>query len=286
MGALGSSSMNASLRVLMSATALTLSAVALPALAADYEPPIVVDQPIEEVPVEVGSGWYLRGDIGYNVAVDEDGSFDFRTFDPATGVTTPSSFDTASLDEGLTYGIGFGYHFTDMLRADFTFDGYRTGFDGTTSSATPCPGFPLGTGCRSEDSSEASVLNFMVNGYVDLGTFVGLTPYVGAGIGYSYVDWSSLGSNLFCTGAGCPPVSPGSTEVDGEQSWRFAWAVMAGLAYDVSKNLKLDLGYRYRRIDSGPMFSVDATAATAGVEGDDPGFSTHEVRLGVRYDLW
>jgi len=283
--------MKASLRILMSAIALSFSAAALPVFAADYEPPIIVDQQVEEVPVEVGSGWYLRGDIGYNAAVEADGGFDFRAFDPATGITSPSSFDTATLDEGLTYGIGFGYHFTDMLRADFTFDGYRTGFDGTTSSGAPCvdpainPAF-AGTGCRSEDSSEASVLNFMLNGYVDLGTYIGFTPYVGAGIGYSYVDWSSLGSNLFCTGAGCPVVPAGSGETSGEQSWRFAWAVMAGLAYDVSKDIKVDLGYRYRRIDSGPMFSVAATPLTAGLEGDDPGFSSHEVRLGVRYDLW
>ena len=29
----------------------------------------------------------------------------------------------------------------------------------------------------------------MANGYVDLGTYVGLTPYVGAGLGYTYVNW-------------------------------------------------------------------------------------------------
>ncbi len=35
------------------------------ALAADYDPPIYVDEAPEYVPVEVGSGWYLRGDVGY-----------------------------------------------------------------------------------------------------------------------------------------------------------------------------------------------------------------------------
>jgi opacity protein-like surface antigen len=278
----------------MSAASLALPALASPALAADYEPPVVVDQPVEEVPVEVGSGWYLRGDIGYNFSDNADGDFDYRTFDPITGTYGASAFDSASLDNQITWGLGFGYHFTDMVRADVTVDGFKMGFDGATSSAAPCvdtAAFPAyaGTGCRSEDSATASVLSFMANGYVDLGTYVGFTPYVGAGLGYSYVDWSSLGSSTFCTGGTCPAALVAATSSPGEQSWRFTYALMAGLAYDVTNNVKVDLGYRYRKIDGGPMFDFDpatAAAGATGTQGDDPGFATHEVRLGVRYDLW
>src|SRR4051812_40720386 len=256
--------MKPSLRTLILAVA---AALPLPALAADYDPPIVVDQPVEEVPVEVGSGWYLRGDIGYNFQVKAQDDFDFRTFDPVTGVYSPATFDTASLGDGITWGAGFGYNFTDMIRADFTFDGFRTNFDGTTSSAGPCPGTGaafVGTGCRSEDSSEAAVLSFMVNGYVDLGTYVGFTPYVGGGLGYSYVDWGSLSSSNFCTGP-CPGPGTlvGTSESEGDQSWRFTYAAMAGIAYDVSQNLKIDLGYRYRRIQGGPMFAFDPGSIAA-----------------------
>ena len=281
--------MNASFRVLIPATALMLPAVALPALAADYEPPMVIEQPAEEVPVEIGTGWYLRGDIGYNLAADADGGFDFRTFDPFTGAFGTSSFNTASLGEEATFGIGVGYNFTDWLRADFTFDGYRMSFDGNTSSAAPCLATAayVGTGCRSDDSATASVLSSMLNGYVDLGTYVGFTPYVGAGLGYSYVDWGSLGSAIYCTGATCPGGAfVGSTESGGESSWRFTYAAMAGLAYDLTNNLKVDLGYRYRHIDGGSMFAFDPGSAATGVSGEDPGFATHEVRLGVRYALW
>ena len=51
---------------------------------------------------------------------------------------------------------------------------------------------------------------------------------------------------------------------------------MAGLAYDVSQNLKLDLGYRYRHIDGGPMFAFDPAtiaAGAVGTQGEDPGFT-------------
>lgn len=283
--------MNASFRVLISATALLASTIAMPALAADYEPPIVVDQPVQEVPVEVGSGWYLRGDIGYNFNVEADGGFDFRTFDPFTGTYGSGSFDTSSLGTGVTFSGGFGYNFTDMLRADFTVDGFRMPFDGSTSSAFPCVDAPAyaGTGCRSEDSATASAISFMLNGYVDLGTYVGFTPYVGGGVGYTYVDWGSLGSNIYCTGATCPAAFVGSVDSGGYQSWRFTYAAMAGLAYDVTKNLKVDVGYRYRHIDGGSMFAFDPAtiaAGATGVQGEDPGFTTHEVRVGLRYALW
>ena len=148
------------------------------------------------MPVEVGSGWYLRGDIGYNFDLQADGDFDFRTFDPVTGAYSPGAFDTASLGEQVTWGAGFGYNFTDMIRADVTVDGFRANFDGTyVERAMPLlcglPAF-AGTSCRSEDSAEAAALSFMANGYVDLGTYVGFTPYVGGGLGYTYVDWGSL----------------------------------------------------------------------------------------------
>ena len=42
---------------------------------------------------------------------------------------------------------------------------------------------------------------------------------------------------------------------------------MAGIAYDVSQNLKIDLGYRYRRIEGGPMFAFDAGSVGAGATG-------------------
>jgi opacity protein-like surface antigen len=246
------------------------------------------------VPVEVGSGWYLRGDIGYNFDLQARGEFDFRDFDSASGTYSPDSFDTASVGDGVTWGVGVGYNFTDMIRADFTVDGFRTDFEGTTSSAGPCvTDLPfVGTNCRSEDNADAVALSLLANGYVDLGTYVGFTPYVGGGLGYTYIDWGTLNGSNFCVnGAAACPINyvVARTENDGEQSWRFTYALMAGIAYDVSQNLKIDLGYRYRRIEGGPMFAFDAGSVGGGATGgagDDPGFSSHEVRLGLRYALW
>jgi opacity protein-like surface antigen len=286
--------MKASIRVLLPAIALAMPMTALPALAADYEPPIVVDQP-EEVPVEVGSGWYLRGDIGYNASVDADDPFDYRTFDPITAIYSDNTFATADLDRQFTYSIGAGYNFTDWLRADVTFDYFTVDFDGTTVSGLPCSTDPIyaGTTCRSVDSADGYALSFLANGYVDLGTYVGLTPYVGAGLGYTYVNWDTMNDSTFCVAgaATCPGITNqfAQTEHGGDDSWRFTYALMAGVAYDLDRDLKLDVGYRYRHIEGGDMFDFDPAtiqAGATGVQGQDPGFSSHEVRVGLRYALW
>lgn len=284
--------MKSNIRALLPAIALVLPMSVLNAGAADYEP-IVVDQPPEEVPVEVGSGWYLRGDIGYNFDTEAAGGFSFRTFDPVTASYSTGDFATASLDDTFTYSIGAGYNFTDWLRADVTFDYFTLGFDGTTTSPLPCGTsvLYLGTSCRSTDEADGYALSFLANGYVDLGTYVGLTPYVGAGIGYTYVDWDTMSDNTYCVGAACPGSSAlfAQTTHPGDDSWRFTYALMGGMAYDLTNNLKLDVGYRYRHVDGGDMFAFDPGSVNngaSGVQGEDPGFDTHEVRVGLRYALW
>ncbi len=290
--------MNLLLRTLLPAAAVSL--VAAPAGAADfdapiYDPPIYVERMPEYVPVEVGSGWYLRGDVTYTMKT-RAGRFDYRTFDPVAGTYGDASFDTGRLRERFGAGLGFGYHFSDMLRGDLTLDASTVRFSGTTSAGVPCidPAIDAafaGTTCRSEDSASAAAWSAMANAYVDLGTVVGITPYVGAGVGYTYLRWNSLSNSLYCVdgGGACPQAFVGTDQHPGLRSWRFTWAAMAGVAYDVSNNVKVDLGYRYRRIAGGNMFGFDAATAAAGasgVQGRDNGFSQHQVRVGLRYSLW
>jgi len=270
--------------------ALTVASMAIlpfaAASAADYDPPIAPAAE-EYVPVEVGSGWYLRGDVGYALSTNTD-PVTYRTYDPTIGTYGNAVFDTSDLESQVSFGGGFGYRFSDWVRADATIDGFRSKFSGTTSSITPCPG-QAGTSCRSEDAASVSALSFMANGYVDLGTYIGITPYVGAGAGMSYLSWSNLNNTFYCVGATCTGNPVGFVAHPGLQDWRFTYAFMAGAAYDLTKNLKVDVGYKYRNIDGGDMFGWDAFSAgtgATGVQGSDQGLQQHEVRVGLRYELW
>ncbi len=268
----------------------------LPAVAADYEPPMVVDNAPDYVPVEIGSGWYLRGDVGYMTNVSTGGAFDYRTYDASTGTYGASSFDTGTVNGNVIAGIGAGYHFNDWLRADVTADWFNMRFNGTTSAATPCvdptidPTF-ADTTCRSDDSASLNAFSFMANAYVDLGTFRRFTPYVGGGVGYTYAKWGDLSSNNYCVdGAGTCPTGLATTDTHaGINDWRLTYAAMAGVAFDVTRNMKIDLGYTYRKIAAGDMFgwtADDTTAGATGTQGTTPSITQQIVRVGLRYELW
>ena len=266
-------------------------ATAAPAFAADYDPPIVVDQAPEYQPVEIGNGWYLRGDVGYAVRTST-GPVTYRTF-TAPNIYGAAAFDTEAITTGFNYGVGAGYRFTDYLRADATIERINGRFAGTTTSATPClPTAPyVGTTCRSEDASSFVGGVGMVNAYADLGTISGFTPYVGAGVGLAYLRWNSLTNTTYCVDGGtvCPAGLIDVTNHTGYANWRMTWALMAGMSYDMSKNTKIDFGYKYRSVAGGNMFNFDAAsiaAGASGVQGTDGGFSQHEIKVGLRYELW
>ncbi|MBR7651991.1 outer membrane protein [Brucella oryzae] len=121
-----------------------------------YEPGAPVQQP-----VEVGSGWYLRGDIGYNIS----SRVKLQAETPFGNGS--QSFD---LDKNIVPSVGIGYQFTDHLRGDVTFGYSKQSFD--------------------DYDVEVRSWDMMANAYVDLGNYYGFTPYLGAGLGFANVRYS------------------------------------------------------------------------------------------------
>lgn len=219
--------------------ALSLAAVALwqmPAIAADYDPPVVIDSAPEYVPVEVGSGWYLRGDVGYNLNKSVyDLDLPFLEIDSTR----------------FTGGIGVGYHLNDYLRGELNLafvsqDKYRQDFGAF------------------EVSAKNSVWSGMVNGYYDLATISGFTPYVGAGIGLLHSR---------------SEVAIDNVTVASDRQYELAYSLGAGVNYQLSKNLSMDVGYQYL---ASPGIKYD-NAETGLV---DEGIDYHQIKVGLRYDLW
>lgn len=279
------------MRLAVASSLAALMGLAAPAQAADLDEIIYAKELPVTKPVEIGSGWYLRGDLGYStktrgVATSYSA---FTAGSPATYTSTP--YNSSSLSGDWSGSLGVGYNFTDYLRADVSFDYSRGRFNGTTSSTLPCAGLAAGT-CSSADTQTFEQYGLMANAYVDLGTFVGFTPYVGAGAGVTRVTWNQYTNDLTCvsaTGNLCGATAATDRTRGGTQSWRFTYALMGGVSYDLSKDLKLDLGYRYSRIKGGNQSGFDSTNVAAGATGfqvQDNGFTKHEVRVGLRYNLW
>lgn len=215
-------------RYLLLSAAMT--AATLPAIAADYDPPIIVEQASQWVPVEVGSGWYLRGDLSYN---SDEPLYDLEDND----------FELARVGGS----VGFGYHLNDIVRGDL-----NVGFLGSDES-----------GIAGLDAASYSQWNGLANLYVDLGTFVGLTPYIGAGAGMTYTrqEIDALGFAY------------------ADRQYNFSYALMAGLSYQATKNVSVDLGYQFLDTPGVERVDPDTFAVSEGQK-------QHLVKVGLRYDLW
>lgn len=257
-------------------TSVAVAALAFPAAAADIQEPAPIieapaPQPIYEAPAEVG-GWYIRGDVGYHQSDVDDIEYINYGAPGATGELR------GDLDSGFGVGGGIGYQVNNNLRVDLTADHwFKSDFKGSSAGVWNNAGTL--TPYTTTDESSVSTWLLLANAYVDLGTWHGITPYVGAGIGGAHVKWDNLKNTEGPTGP-----NPGNViEHGGASSWRFAAAVMAGASYCLTKNMKLDAGYRYSRIQGGKMFDY-ASGGNNG-PGYDGGFDTHEGRLGLRYQF-
>ncbi|MHA1189921.1 MAG: outer membrane protein [Alphaproteobacteria bacterium] len=241
------------------AACLTAIAAAPSALAAD-RPVIIPDvEPVPEPPSIFYGGWYLRGDIGYKIYQNPEGGW----FDPVA--PGPLTFQNTSLADTGVIGGGIGYKFNSWFRTDLTADyEFKAGFYGE---------FPCGGACGySQEFSDISAWTFLANFYADLGHYGAFTPYVGAGIGASYVMVD--GVNF---------INPdSSTGVwDSGNNWNFAWALMAGFGIDVAHNVTLDVNYRYLDLGEGRSGIIPIGGSTHPIVYDD--LVAHEFRVGIRY---
>ena len=156
------------------------------------------------------------------------------TFNPTVVVPAPL-FEQYSIGDSAFVGGGVGYQFNSWLRADVTGE-YRTSANyratqSYTNSGPPIAAVVGGALPRSSTMAQHRAAVFLANGYVDLGTWCGITPYVGGGVGFA-VNWLD---NLTDDG---PETGGFGYAREPQPQTNFAWAVAAGLAYNVSQNLQ------------------------------------------------
>ncbi len=241
-----------SLRPLVVASAVTLSLVGAGHAAdvPDYRslPSPLPTQESSLQRVEISSGWYLRGDIGYR--------FQNIGSSSSADTTMVPSLDSAKVVNAVMGSLGAGYK-AGWFRADLTGDyGWRGKYNATTTGGTAIAG-------------KIDSFTVMANGYLDLGTWTGITPYVGAGIGGADLIFSSYENPS--------AVAPMLSTAVPIHRWNVAWAAMAGLSYNFAPNLLLDVGYRHVEmgdVSGGPNGQLTVKRLT----GD-------EIRVGVRYLL-
>ncbi len=128
-------------------------------------------------------------------------------------------------DSAVSLGGGVGYQFNENMRADITAD--------WAGDYNVAPG---------ADMSTTTVLG---NLYFDWANESAFTPYVGAGLGYGWVDDAPSGDDS-----------------------GLAYGLTAGVSMGLTDNIDLDVGYRFRDIM---------------ISGSDP--QEHVVSAGVRFNF-
>ena len=250
--------------------ATLLAGACAPAAAADLLPPPPPPPAVAE-PVAIGTGWYLRGDFTQTWYKNPS---DAALPDPNDPGMPPLVGLRLSPEGG--YGGGVGYKLNEWLRVDATFDQRAaSSFRGYSSRSVFQTGYNI-------EAGKLDVMTGFVNAYFDLGTWFGLTPYIGGGVGFADKSMRRNYTQTTCLMAGC---DGGAGTGPREAAFRanhsmvtFAWALTAGLSYELGAGFSLDAAYRY----------VDLGRAKSGLDAYGGGtrlkdLTANEFRIGLRY---
>ena len=231
-------------------------------------------------------GWYLRGDVGLAI---ETGSIN-PAISPNPLIGAPAaafnSFYNPSISAAGLFDVGVGYQINNWLRFDVTGE-YRGGshFQALEQVGVPpaadrprLPERRLLSRRRVVDRRFGQRLRRHRH-------LVWRNAFVGAGVGVAQNRLSGLTDNGFTytpsvfTNGGAPT---GGYFSDGTKT-SFAWALMAGLDFNVTENLKLELGYRfldYGKFASGASNCFNGTGANGGFSLANCGGSSNYLSTG------
>lgn len=162
-----------------------------------------------------------------------------------TNSSTPGLVVTTELNTGFTVAGFAGMELAQNYRLEGELSYQRNEIDKLTF-----------LGISLDGSGTFSAINLMGNAYYDFKTNSPITPFIGAGLGYARIQVNDF--NI--AGFGLPDASDGA----------FAWQVMAGIGYAMTKEITLELAYRY--------FS----AMNVVLDDDDTEYNSHNFTVGIR----
>ncbi len=210
---------------------------------------------------------YFRADVGYSWSRDPSAQWVGNS--AGTHVADPHLDNGAFGEAGLGCAMGSRGFRADMMLGmrqikSFHGDVNVQKFDNNGAKV----GEPIDPLMKTEVKS----YTMMFNAYHDLGKMGGFVPYVGAGLGWAYHKMGEVTID--------DPSTP--NRILPEDKLSFAWALMAGVGYQISDRAILDVGYRY--IDLGlarGSHGDNVLAFNPRLEIDD--MRSHEIKVGLRY---
>ena len=163
---------------------------------------------------------------------------------------------TVSTDTGYILGAAVGMHVWNSFRAEIEVS--HSSWDGDDYSET-------GGGAGTVDG-DISATYLLGNLWWDFDTGTSFTPYIGGGAGIAWADGdTTFGGNTYGYG-------------DGEAG--FAFQLGAGLKFNLTEQLGLDIGYRYKSIQN-----IDFDDSDGGGVYEDGDLNSHNAQVGLTFSF-
>ena len=227
------------------------------------------------VPIPETVAWYIRGDVGYSA---------YQAPDLLEG--NQFELSDTGIDGSWSVGGGFGYYLTARVRSDITVD-YLA--DSQVTATNSNANAPVGGGVREFDLRSTVAL---ANLYWDFDRYGHFSPYIGVGVGLA-VNETSAGQ-----AAGTTYLNGTDGSINGASDSNLALALMAGVSFQLSEGVHLDANYRYLYLGGGETGNISDTTVDVNVLPVPPRvvvnggsidideIHVHQIRIGVRLDIW
>ena len=219
-----------------------------PAFAGTHDDVVVATAPAPVVvPVsQANNNYYVSLFAGTNQFADIESGM--------AGYDSEYSVDT---DSGFVVGLTFGRRISDTLRVE----GELSFASGDADSYSYTEG-----GDWYDASGDIDATYLLVNVWYDVPTSGPLGYYVGGGLGLAKLDADTR------FGGGQYGFGPGETAVAGQ--------IGAGVIYDISDTMAIDVGYRFKATGSVDFDDNDGTGVY-----DDANVQSHSLQVGLTYNF-
>ena len=200
-----------------------------------------------------GTGWYGTAGIGFLSPNNPSGDECTTILTSKVCVDYDYTFDTA-----LSGEIGVGYDF-GQFRVETTYSRSNTSLSKVSADIT-VDGTKFATLSSKVNDGNTNLNSFLVNGYIDFDTKSKFVPYVGGGIGYTNVNFSSYTVKNAAIESKAGAGSAGT----------FGYQAKAGLTYLASEKIDIfgeaifsgTTGFTLDTVDVG---SINSWGARAGL---------------------
>jgi opacity protein-like surface antigen len=189
-----------------------------------------------------------------------------------TTAATDVFFDAeVELEDGFMAGLAFGAHFNEWARAEVEVSGHWHDAGGDAQLTTDAPTVAAVTAAYALDGDEHALF-LLANLWIDLPISEIVRPYIGGGIGFGRLDVDITGETAGAVTA----------DIIDDADWGFAFQLGGGVAFGLTENIAVDVGYRYKRINDADFEFDDDVVALEGVEIEKD-YKSHNILLGVRF---